>query len=92
MNRLKKILEDAYGHVVAAESRSIPSDDQKITGHVRDAAGLLKGAIACLREIEERDRLDALAEKRIRVNEYLAGETILGCEDSLGYTGDRWDE
>ena len=76
MNRLKKILEDAYGHVAAAELQSIPSDDQIIAGHVRDAAGLLKGAMACLREIEEQERRDALAEKQIRVKEYLASEPV----------------
>ena len=76
MNRLKKMLEDAYGHVAAAELQSIPSDDQIIAGHVRDAAGLLKGAMACLREMAEQERRDALAEKRIRVTEYLESEPV----------------
>ena len=89
MNRLKKMLEDAYGHVAAAELQSISSDDQIIAGHVRDAVGLLKGAMECLREIEDKDRRDALAEKRIRVKEYLAAQTI-----DFGFDGmrDRWLE
>ena len=51
MNRLKKILEDAYGHVAAAELQSIPSDDQIIAGHVRDAGWPAQGRYvpACVR-------------------------------------------
>ena len=92
MNRLKKLLEDAYGHVAAAELQSIPSDDQIIAAHVRDAAGLLKGAMACLREIEEQERRDALAEKRIRVKEYLASQGTFKGEQFLEGVGDRWAE
>ena len=92
MNRLKKLLEDAYGHVAAAELQSIPSDDQIIAGHVRDAAGLLKGAMACLREMAEQERRDALAEKRIRSREYLEARTIFAGEQFLEGVGDRWAE
>ena len=92
MNRLKKILEDAYGHVVTAESRSTPSDDQLITAHVKEASGLLKGAMDCLREMEEKDRRDALAEKRIRVTGYLEAQTIFAGEQFLEGVGDRWVE
>ena len=76
MSRLKKILEDAYGNVVAAERISIPSDDQIIIGYVRKTSGLLYSAMVLLREIEEKDRRDALAEKRIRVTEYLESEPV----------------
>ena len=56
--RLKKHeLEDAYDTRSGRRGvQSIPSDGPIIAGHVREAVGLLKGAMDCLREIEEKDR------------------------------------
>ena len=94
MSRLKKILEDAYGNVVAAERISIPSDDQIIIGYVRKTSGLLYSAMVLLREIEEKDRRDALAEKRIRVKDYLAEQSVFSGDLTLGemYEHEWWAE
>jgi hypothetical protein len=37
----RKVILDAWSHLVGALAQSIPSDDQIIIGHMRDSADLL---------------------------------------------------
>lgn len=41
----RKIILDAWSHLAGALSQSIPSDDQIIIGHMRDAEELLKSLL-----------------------------------------------
>lgn len=43
------VLHEAYAHLGAAVSQTIPSDDQIIAGHVRDALALVKLALGMAR-------------------------------------------
>lgn len=44
-----EILREIYGHLGAAETQSIPSDDQIIMGHVRDALAMVNDLMVSFR-------------------------------------------
>jgi hypothetical protein len=48
--RLRASILEAYGEVGAAAMQSLDSDDQIIMGHVRDAARILRSALAGRKE------------------------------------------
>ena len=52
IERITHLIEDAYGHVAAANIQMIPSDDQIIAGHVQSAETTIKQALKLLRELE----------------------------------------
>ena len=59
IERLKHLIEDAYGHAAASKRQLIASDDPIISDHIRDSEAILKRALKLLRELEAESKSQA---------------------------------